>query len=70
MEETFNITVQLKAKNQVEAGQVKKAFETMVKNFKAEGIIKMEHMFKTDPFVRNIVKIKVGKNNGSTRSSI
>ena len=56
----FDISVRVKAKNQVEAGQVKKAFETMIKNFQAEGIIKMEKIFKSDPFVRNMVKLKLG----------
>ncbi|WP_029209637.1 hypothetical protein [Aquimarina agarilytica] len=39
--------------------QVKKAFELMVVNFRAEGIIKMAQLFKTDPFVRSIVKRKL-----------
>lgn len=56
----FDISVRVKAQNQVEAGQVKKAFETMIKNFQAEGIIKMEKIFKSDPFVRNMVKLKLG----------
>ena len=56
----FNISLKLKAKNQVEAGQVKKAFETMIQNFQAEGIIKMEKIFRSDPFVRNVVKMKLG----------
>lgn len=56
----FNISVRLKAKNQIEAGQVKKAFETMISNFQAEGVIKMEKIFKSDPFVRNMVKLKLG----------
>lgn len=58
--EEFNLNIKLKAKNQVEAGQVKKAFETMVSTFKAEGIIKMEKIFKSDAFVRNVVKMKLG----------
>ena len=58
--EDFTISVKVKAKNQVEAGQVKKAFETMIHSFEANGIIKMEKIFKTDPFVRNIVKMKLG----------
>ncbi len=57
--EEFNLNIRLKAKNQVEANQVKKAFETMVSSFKAEGIIKMERIFKSDPFVRNVVKMKL-----------
>ena len=56
----FNISLKLKAKNQVEASQVKKAFETMIQNFQAEGIIKMEKIFQSDPFVRNVVKMKLG----------
>ena len=44
--EEYNFNIKLKAKNQVEAGQVKKAFETMVSTFQAEGIIKMEKIFK------------------------
>lgn len=58
--EDFNISVKVKAKNQVEAGQVKRAFETMVSNFRVEGIIKMDKMFRTDPYVRNVVKLKLG----------
>lgn len=58
--EEFKIEVKLTAKNQIEANQVKKAFETMVSSFKAEGIIKMEKIFKTDAFVRNVVKMKLG----------
>jgi len=58
--EEFKVEVKLKAKNQVEANQVKKAFETMISSFKAEGIIKMEKIFKTDVFVRNVVKMKLG----------
>ncbi len=58
--EKFDIQVKLKAKNQVEANQVKKAFEMMISTFKAEGIIKMERIFKTDAFVRNVVKMKLG----------
>ncbi|PTB98001.1 hypothetical protein C9994_00140 [Marivirga lumbricoides] len=57
--EEFNINVKLHAKSKVEASQVKKAFETMVDSFKAEGIIKMEKIFKTDAFVRNVVKMKL-----------
>ncbi|GAA0893620.1 hypothetical protein GCM10009122_32990 [Fulvivirga kasyanovii] len=58
--EEYNFNIKLKAKNQVEAGQVKKAFETMVSTFQAEGIIKMEKIFKSDAFVRNVVKMKLG----------
>lgn len=58
--EEFNIQLKLKAKNQVEAKQVQKAFETMIGTFKAEGIIKMEKIFRTDPFARNVVKMKLG----------
>ncbi|PTB92091.1 hypothetical protein C9994_14530 [Marivirga lumbricoides] len=58
--EEFELNIKLKAKNQVEANQVKKAFETMVTSFKAEGIIKMEKIFKSDAFVRNVVKMKLG----------
>ncbi|GAB3343934.1 hypothetical protein GCM10027429_35190 [Marivirga atlantica] len=58
--EEFNLNIKLKAKNQVEANQVKKAFETMVSSFKADGIIKMEKIFKSDAFVRNVVKMKLG----------
>lgn len=57
--EEFNLNIKLKAKNQVEANQVKKAFETMVSTFKAEGIIRMERIFKSDAFVRNVVKMKL-----------
>jgi hypothetical protein len=58
--EEFNLNIKLKAKNQVEVNQVKKAFETMVSTFKVEGIIKMEKIFKSDAFVRNVVKMKLG----------
>ena len=58
--EEFDIAVKVKAKNQVEAGQVKKALETMMSNFSAVGIIKMEKIFKSDPFIRNMVKLKLG----------
>ena len=56
----FEISVKVKAKNQVEAGQVNRAFETMIKNFQAEGIIRMEKIFKSDPFIRNMIKLKLG----------
>ncbi|MGB3465078.1 MAG: hypothetical protein WBA74_07405 [Cyclobacteriaceae bacterium] len=55
----YNIEIKLKAKNSTEASKVKNAFDTMVKNFQAEGIIKLEKIFKTDAFVRNLVKMKV-----------
>ena len=55
----FSISVNIPAKNQVEAGQVKRAFDTMIQNFQAEGIIKMEKIFRSDPFVRNVVKMKL-----------
>lgn len=58
--EEFDLQIKLKAKNQVEANQVKKAFETMISTFKAQGIIKMEKIFRTDAFARNVVKMKVG----------
>ena len=58
--EDFELQIKLKAKNQVEANQVKKAFEMMISTFKAEGIIKMEKIFRTDAFARNVVKMKVG----------
>ena len=61
--EEFNLNITLKAKNQVEANQVKKAFETIVSTFKAEGIIKMEKIFKSDAFVRNVVKMKLNIKN-------
>lgn len=56
----FKIELKLEAESQLEARKVKNAFETMIDTFKAEGIIKMERIFKTDAFVRNIVKMKVG----------
>ncbi|GAB4242789.1 MAG: hypothetical protein Tsb0034_20400 [Ekhidna sp.] len=58
--EDFDLQIKLKAKNQLEANQVKKAFEMMISTFKAEGIIKMEKIFRTDAFARNVVKMKVG----------
>lgn len=57
--EEFDLNIKLTAKNQVEANQVKKAFETMVSTFKAEGIVRMERIFKSDAFVRNVVKMKL-----------
>lgn len=56
----FEISVKVKAKNQVEAGQVKRAFETMITNFQPGGIVKMEKIFKSDPFIRNLVMFKLG----------
>ena len=61
--EEFNLQIKLQAKNQVEANQVKKAFETMIATFGAEGIIKMEKIFRTDVFARNVVKMKIGIKN-------
>lgn len=58
--EEFNLQIKLQAKNPVEVGQVKKAFETMISTFGAEGIIKMEKIFRTDAFARNVVKMKIG----------
>ena len=58
--EEFDLQIKLKAKNQLEANQVKKAFETMISTFKAQGIIKMEKIFHTDAFARNVVKMKIG----------
>lgn len=55
----FSISVNIPVKNQVEAEQVKRAFDTMIQNFQAEGIIKMEKIFRSDPFVRNVVKMKL-----------
>ena len=56
----YTLNVKLKAKTPAEAQQVQKALDTMVKNFRAEGIIKMDKLFHSDPFVRNMVKLKLG----------
>ncbi|WP_108802158.1 hypothetical protein [Aquimarina sp. Aq107] len=53
------ITVNIAVKDKTEAHQVKKAFETMNRHFGAKGIIKMEHLFLNDAFIRNLVKIKI-----------
>ncbi|WP_299313244.1 hypothetical protein [uncultured Aquimarina sp.] len=55
------ITVNVSVKDKTEAHQVRKAFETMNRNFGAKGIIKMEHMFLNDAFIRNLVKMKIKK---------
>ena len=55
------ITINITAKDKTEAHQVRKAFETMNKHFRAKGIIKMEQLFLKDPFVRNLVKMKINK---------
>lgn len=53
------ITVNIAVKDHTEAQRVQKAFETMNKNFGAKGIIKMEQLFLTDAFIRNLVKMKL-----------
>ncbi|UZO81377.1 hypothetical protein NBT05_02625 [Aquimarina sp. ERC-38] len=53
------ITVQIEVKNQAEAKRVQKALETINRNFGAKGIIKMEQLFLTDAFIRNLVKMKL-----------
>ncbi|WP_378182040.1 hypothetical protein [Aquimarina sp. SS2-1] len=55
------ITVNIAVKDKTEAHQVKKAFETMNRNFGAKGIIKMEQLFLNDAFIRNLVKMKIKK---------
>lgn len=50
------ITTSIAVKDALQADQVKKAFELMHVNFRAEGIIKMAQLFKTDPFIRSLVK--------------
>ncbi|WP_299432096.1 hypothetical protein [uncultured Aquimarina sp.] len=55
------ITINIAVKDKTEAHQVRKAFETMNRNFGAKGIIKMEHMFLNDAFIRNLVKMKIKK---------
>lgn len=55
----FKLNITLTARDEKEAEQVKGAFQTMIRNFKAEGIIKMEKIFKTDAFIRNMVKMKL-----------
>ncbi len=55
------ITVNIDVKDKAEAHQVKKAFETMNKHFKARGIIKMEQLFLNDAFIRNLVKMRINK---------
>ncbi len=53
------ISTQVAIKDSLQADQVGKAFELMVTNFGAQGIIKMAQLFKSDPFVRSIVKRKL-----------
>lgn len=55
----ITINTQVDVKDTLQADQVKKAFELMVANFGAKGIIKMAQLFKSDPFVRSIVKRKL-----------
>ena len=55
----FKVNITFEASDESEANAVKGAFDTMVKNFKARGIIKMEKIFKQDVFIRNVVKAKL-----------
>ncbi len=55
------ITITIEVKDKTEAHQVRKAFETMNRHFKARGIIKMEQLFLNDAFIRNLVKMKINK---------
>lgn len=56
-----DITIKVSVKDKAQAHQVRKALETMNKHFGAKGIIKMEQLFLKDPFVRNLVKMKINK---------
>lgn len=56
----YTLNIKLKAKSPADAQQVQQAIETMIQNFRAEGIIKMDKLFHADPFVRNMVKLKLG----------
>jgi|GEM_PF-6476941 len=55
----ITINTQVAVKDSLQADQVKKAFELMVTNFRAEGIIKMVQLFKSDAFIRGVVKRKL-----------
>lgn len=55
------VTIGIKVKDKTEQHQVKKAFETMNKHFGAKGIIRMEHLFLKDAFIRNLVKMKLAE---------
>ena len=55
----IEINTLVEIKDSKQADQVTKAFELMVTNFGAQGIIKMAQLFKTDAFVRSIVKRKL-----------
>jgi hypothetical protein len=57
---TYNLTIQLPAKSAAEARQVQQALDTMVQTFQSDGIIRMDKLFHSDPFVRNMVKLKLG----------
>ena len=58
--EEYTLNIKLKAKSPTEAQRVRKALDTMIQTFQAEGIIKMDKLFHSDPFVRNMVKLKLG----------
>jgi len=53
------IATKVTVNDALQADQVKKAFELMVANFGATGIIKMAQLFKRDPFIRTIVTRKL-----------
>ena len=55
----IEINTEVEIKDPMQADQVKKAFQLMVANFGAKGIIKMAQLFKSDPFVRSVVKRKL-----------
>ncbi|WP_271729101.1 hypothetical protein [Aquimarina algiphila] len=53
------ITLDINVQNSTETPQVKKAIETFLTNFGAQGIIQMEQLFLKDAFIRNLVKMKI-----------
>ena len=56
----YTLNIKLKAKSPADAQRVQQALDTMIQTFRAEGIMKMDKLFHADPFVRNIVKLKLG----------
>ena len=53
------VSIELEVNDDTQAMGVKKSFETMKAHFGAKGIIKMRQLFLNDPFVRNLVKMKL-----------
>lgn len=56
-----SIQLNIEVKDKAEAVRVKKALETMNTHFKANGIIQMETLFLKDPFIRNLVHLKLNE---------